>query len=64
MDPTLAQCLDQPLLIGEGGGASGAGGTVRTVSYRDARRGRGGVSSSLSWSSWGEVKASFQKQED
>ena len=49
--------LQAVLVGGDRAGASGASGTVRTVLYWDARRGRGGVSSSSSSSSWGEVKA-------
>ena len=46
------------LAKGSAGGASGTDGTVRAVTYEDARRGREGTITSSAAASWGEVKAS------
>ena len=48
----------------EAGGASGGGGTVvRKVTYHEARKGfPGSVTSSVSSSSWGQVKASESRR--
>ena len=56
INPLSATLVEPPAGGGDSGVRGDSGGTVRTVSYEDARRGRGATSTSSS--SWGEVKQS------